>query len=90
MMDEREAALRRAAEIGFEYLDSLGERHVGARADAAEVERRLPAALPERGMDPVAVIEEMATALDPGIVASAWPAILRLRHRRRRAGIGRG
>ena len=72
-MDEREAALRRAAEIGLEYLGSLNERHVGARADAAAVVQRLPSALPETGMDPTAVIDEMAAALDPGIVATPGP-----------------
>ena len=72
-MDEREAAMRRAAEIGLEYLGSLDERHVGARADAAGVRAGLPAGLPERGMDPTAVIDEMAAALDPGIVASLGP-----------------
>jgi glutamate/tyrosine decarboxylase-like PLP-dependent enzyme len=72
-MDEREAALRRAAEIGLEYLGGLDHRHVGARADAAAVRDRLPEALPERGLEPTAVIDELATALDPGIVASAGP-----------------
>jgi glutamate/tyrosine decarboxylase-like PLP-dependent enzyme len=72
-MDEREAAMRRAAEIGLGYLGSLNERYVGARADAAAVKQRLPAALPETGMEPTVVIEELATALDPGIVASLGP-----------------
>jgi glutamate/tyrosine decarboxylase-like PLP-dependent enzyme len=72
-MDERDAALRRAAEIGLEYLAGLGERHVGARADATAVRQRLPGPLPERGMDPTAVIEELAAAVDPGLVAAPGP-----------------
>ena len=72
-MDDRERALRRAAEIGLDYLAGLADRHVGARADAATIRERLPAALPEGPMDPVAVIEELVVAADPGVVASVGP-----------------
>jgi glutamate/tyrosine decarboxylase-like PLP-dependent enzyme len=72
-MDDRERALRRAAEIGLDYLASLSDRHVGPRADAATIRDRLPADLPEGPMDPVAVIEELAAAADPGVVASVGP-----------------
>jgi glutamate/tyrosine decarboxylase-like PLP-dependent enzyme len=72
-MDDRERALRRAAEIGLDYLAGLGERHVGARADAATIRDRLPAALPNDPTDPVAVIDELVAAADPGIVASLGP-----------------
>ena len=47
-MDEREAAMRRAAEIGLEYLTSLGERHVGARGRrGGGTARGCPRALPD-------------------------------------------
>ena len=46
---------------------------MGARADAATIRERLPAELPEGPMDPVAVIEELAAAADPGVVASVGP-----------------
>jgi glutamate/tyrosine decarboxylase-like PLP-dependent enzyme len=72
-MDDRERALRRAAELGLEYLESLPERHVGPRADAATIRERLPAAVPDGPMEPIAVIEELAAAVDPGIVATAGP-----------------
>ena len=72
-MDDRERALRRAAEIGIDYLASLSDRHVGPRADAATIRKRLPAELPEGPMDPIAVIEELASAADPGVVASVGP-----------------
>ena len=72
-MDEREAALRRAAELGLEYVASLDARHVGATADAAAVHSRLEGPLPEAGTDPVTVVEELATAVDPGLVTSAGP-----------------
>jgi glutamate/tyrosine decarboxylase-like PLP-dependent enzyme len=72
-MDDRERALRRAAEIGIDYLASLSDRHVGPRADAATIRERLPAELPEGPTDPIAVIEELASAADPGVVASVGP-----------------
>ena len=72
-MHDRERALRRAAELGLDYLASVGERHVAARANATQISERLPAALPDGPMDPVAVIEELSAAVDPGIVASAGP-----------------
>src|SRR3990170_8101672 len=72
-MDEREAALRRAAELGLEYLKTLPERHVGPRADAATLVAQLGGPLPERGMDATAVVDELAAGVDPGLVASAGP-----------------
>jgi glutamate/tyrosine decarboxylase-like PLP-dependent enzyme len=72
-MDERETALRRAAELGIAYLASLGERHVGARTDAADLVARLGGPVPDAGTDPVQVIEDLAAAADPGIVASLGP-----------------
>ena len=71
-MDDREAALRQAAEIGLDYLSKLPERAVGARADAATIASRL-GDLADEGMDPTRVIEELATAVDPGLVGSLGP-----------------
>ena len=72
-MDERDAALRRAAELGLQHLAGLPERHVGATADATALAARLGGPLPERGTDPVSLIEEMADAVDPGLVATLGP-----------------
>jgi glutamate/tyrosine decarboxylase-like PLP-dependent enzyme len=72
-MNEREAAMRRAADIGLAYLAGLDERHVGAIEDAATIAARLGGPLPEAGTDPVIVVEELAAAADPGIVASVGP-----------------
>ena len=72
-MDARERALRRAAELGIEFEQGLSERHVGAVTDAATLAAALGGQLPEDGEDPVAVVEEMARVLDPGLVASAGP-----------------
>jgi glutamate/tyrosine decarboxylase-like PLP-dependent enzyme len=73
MTDDRERAMRRAADLGLEFLAGLAERHVGARATASEIRGRLPADLQDGPMDPVEVIDEMASALDPGLVASVGP-----------------
>jgi glutamate/tyrosine decarboxylase-like PLP-dependent enzyme len=73
-MDEREAALRRAAELGIEYLRGVGDRPVGGRADAAALREALGAGpVPDRGLDATQVVEELAAAVDPGLVASAGP-----------------
>ena len=72
-MDDRAAALRRAAELGLEFLDGLSERHVGSRADASALAERLGGPLPEDGTDPVTVIEQLSEAVDPGLVATAGP-----------------
>jgi glutamate/tyrosine decarboxylase-like PLP-dependent enzyme len=71
--DERERALRRAAELGIEFVQGLPERHVGAQADADHLAAKLGGPLPDEGQDPVAVVEEMARVLEPGLVASAGP-----------------
>src|SRR6266511_4835062 len=72
-MDARERALRRASELALDYVNGLGERHVGAQIDAAALAVQLGGPLPDDGEDPVAVVEEMARVLDPGLVASAGP-----------------
>ena len=72
-MDDRTRALRRAAELGLDFVDGLPERHVGSRTDAATLVSRLGGPLPEDGTDPVAVVEALAEAVDPGLVASAGP-----------------
>ena len=66
MPDDRERALRRAAELGIEFLAGLGERHVGALTDDAGIVAKLGGPLPDEGEDPVAVVEQMARDFDPG------------------------
>jgi glutamate/tyrosine decarboxylase-like PLP-dependent enzyme len=72
-MDDRQAAMRRAAELGLEFLDGLDERHVGPRTDATSLGERIGGPLPEQGSDPITVVEELAAAVDPGLVATAGP-----------------
>jgi glutamate/tyrosine decarboxylase-like PLP-dependent enzyme len=62
-------ALRRAHELAAEWLAGLDERRVGATGDAAA----LRTALPDDGEDPVAVLDALAAAAEPGLVASGGP-----------------
>jgi len=77
MTDDRERALQRAEEIGLAYLRGVAERRVGATVPASEIAARLLAAsgggLPDDGQNPVAVVEELAAAVEAGLVASAGP-----------------
>ncbi len=72
-MSERTRALKVAAEASQRFLETLDERPVGARADAAAIHELLGGELPEHGEEPEAVIAALAEGADPGIVASAGP-----------------
>jgi glutamate/tyrosine decarboxylase-like PLP-dependent enzyme len=72
-VDDRERAIRRASELALEFLEGLDERHVGALTDDVGLVAQLGGALPDEGEDPQQVVEEMARAFDPGLVASAGP-----------------
>lgn len=72
-MADRTAGLTAAAQHARAFLNSIDERPVAARADASRVRELLGGPVPERGEDPTAVIEALATGADPGLVASAGP-----------------
>jgi glutamate/tyrosine decarboxylase-like PLP-dependent enzyme len=70
---EMDDCLKRASEIAGEYLDRVPERRVNARDTASGLSRALGGPLPDGPQDPVRVIEALATAVEPGLVASAGP-----------------
>ena len=72
-MDARARALNAAAGHAQRFLERVGERPVGAAADAGSIREALGGRLPERGEDPAAVIDALAAGADPGLVASAGP-----------------
>jgi glutamate/tyrosine decarboxylase-like PLP-dependent enzyme len=72
-MRDRTAGLDAAAQHAREFLDTLDERRVAARMDAAGVRDALGDSLPEHGEDPRAVIDALAVGAEPGLVASAGP-----------------
>jgi glutamate/tyrosine decarboxylase-like PLP-dependent enzyme len=61
--------LRRTADLAADFLDSLDDRPVFPRVSAAELRRSLGGPLPDGPTDPQEVIEALAAAADPGIVA---------------------
>lgn len=65
--------LDRTAAIARDYLGGLNEQHVGPRASLAELRSALDVPLPDSGVDAETVIEELARAVTPGLVASAGP-----------------
>lgn len=72
MTDEREL-LRRTAEIAADYLESLDERPVFPPMSVDELAAALGGPLPEGPSDPLEVVEELARAVEPGVVATAGP-----------------
>ncbi len=65
--------LRRAAELAELYLTGLPERGVAALTDLATTAAALDGDLPEEGVDPLEVIEQLASTVGPATVASAGP-----------------
>jgi glutamate/tyrosine decarboxylase-like PLP-dependent enzyme len=72
-VSDHERPLSRAAALAGTYLDSLAERPVGPSPDLDGLRAAFGGPLPEEGEDPVRVVERLAAAADPGVVASAGP-----------------
>jgi glutamate/tyrosine decarboxylase-like PLP-dependent enzyme len=72
-MPDRTAGLRAATEHAEAFLDTLDDRPVAARTDAAAVRDALGGPLPESGEAPEAVINALAAGAEPGLVATAGP-----------------
>jgi glutamate/tyrosine decarboxylase-like PLP-dependent enzyme len=62
-------ALARAAEHARAWLGSLGDRRIGPRATADELASTLGGPLPAHGCDPADVVDLLATAAEPGLMA---------------------
>ena len=72
-MTDESRLLSRTAEIAMAYRDSLATRPVGRPVDLAALRAALGGPLPDHPTDPLAVIEDLAAAVEPGLVASAGP-----------------
>lgn len=68
-MDAREAALRQAYGHAVQWLASLSDRRVPARASVDEIVRALGAELPDGPSAPADVVDLLATACEPGLTA---------------------
>ena len=71
--DGRERALDRAHQIASAFLRSLPERPVGPRATFDQLVGALGGPLPESGDEPTRVVDALAQAVEPGLIASAGP-----------------
>src|SRR5262249_18351562 len=65
--------LNRARALALAYLSTADARHVGTRASHSELRRALGGALPTEPNRAIEVIERLAAAADPGIVATVGP-----------------
>jgi glutamate/tyrosine decarboxylase-like PLP-dependent enzyme len=70
---EYRRALGKAAALATGFVETLSDRPVGAGADADAIAAALGWDLSDEGQDAEDVIEAMALAVDPGLVASAGP-----------------
>jgi glutamate/tyrosine decarboxylase-like PLP-dependent enzyme len=68
-----EEILSHAQALAVRYLATADARHVGTRASASELRRTLGGPLPTDPSRPIDVIERLAAAADPGIVATVGP-----------------
>jgi glutamate/tyrosine decarboxylase-like PLP-dependent enzyme len=62
--------LQRTAELAADFLDSLEDRPVFPRASADELRAALRVPLQDASLDPARVVEELAAAVEPGLVAN--------------------
>jgi len=68
-VSERGEALPVAVEHTMRWLESLEDRPVPPQAQVEELVERLGTDLPDGPQDPAAVVEHLATALEPGLTA---------------------
>src|SRR5262245_50392164 len=69
----RAPLLHRTADLAIEYLESIGDRHVGALAGADELRAQLDVALSQGGEPEADVVAVLADAARRGTVATQGP-----------------
>ena len=72
-MTSKASLMRRTTDLALGYLDSLEGRPVAATAGREGLLADLGGPLPEAGVDALEVVEDLARAADPGLVASGGP-----------------
>src|SRR4051794_25875639 len=65
--------LHATADHAAGYLETVDERPVARPVEPQALRDRLPRDLPEAPADPRSVLDELVSAVDPGLVASAGP-----------------
>jgi glutamate/tyrosine decarboxylase-like PLP-dependent enzyme len=71
--DEYSEVLRVAERHAHEWLASVAERPIDARAGVDQVKDALGRELAEEGQDAAAVVDHLATAIEPGLIAMGSP-----------------
>ena len=69
--DRQHATMARTAELALSYIESLDGASVAATATLAELRQRFARPLPDDGVDPLTVVEELARDADGGLIGSA-------------------
>jgi glutamate/tyrosine decarboxylase-like PLP-dependent enzyme len=72
-MDDTGRVLSRVHGLATQFLEGLGERPVWPRATFDDMLTAFDGPLPDDGLDPVAVVEELAATADPGLSGTAGP-----------------
>ncbi|HEY4269853.1 MAG TPA: pyridoxal-dependent decarboxylase [Galbitalea sp.] len=67
--DEYRAVLDQAQKRSLEWIDSLPERRVAPTANVEAMKAVFGVPLPEHPTDPVAVVDQLATEAEPGLMA---------------------
>jgi len=65
--------LPRTLALATRFLETVGDRPVKARASLEELRAALGGPLPDKGIDPVQVVEDLALGVERGLVATAGP-----------------
>jgi glutamate/tyrosine decarboxylase-like PLP-dependent enzyme len=68
-----DSLLMRTRELASAFLDTIDGRPVNAQASFAELVSALGGPIPDEPRDPVEVIEQLAAAVEPGLIASTGP-----------------
>ena len=68
-MSETRDLLARTAELAADYVESLGERPVFPDVTPEQLREALGGPLPDEPLPPEQVVDELAAAAEPGVVA---------------------
>jgi glutamate/tyrosine decarboxylase-like PLP-dependent enzyme len=71
--EDYERVLQVAQERARRYLDDVADRPVAEDASVEELREALDGELPEEGQDPAMVVEALADAAEPGLIALGSP-----------------
>src|SRR5215204_4455341 len=72
-LEQYERVLEVAEQRARRYLAGVADRPVAEQARVGELRKSLDRKLPEQGEDPAKVVEELADAAEPGLIALASP-----------------